>query len=154
MDESHLANLRQRYVAYFGEEPSPAGAIANLESSIDVSLPGDLKAIADFYSGGMLGGVSHHVFSSGVAATNVADETLRLRSTVELPHRFIVLAEPAESLIVLDVESGVVTWCDDFDASRLDGSNRMVGEPSTWPSYAAFFEYLLGKEGEERQEQG
>ncbi len=154
MDESNLASLRQRYVALFGKEPSPAGAIADLESSLDVGLPHDLKAIAEFYSGGMLGGISHNAFAAGVAATNVAEETLRLRAAIDLPHRFIGLAEPAESLVVLDIDSGVVTWCDNFDVSRLDDSSKMIGKPSTWPSYAAFFEYLLDEEGEERGEQG
>lgn len=153
MDEPNISNLHQRYVAYFGAEPSPTGAIAKLESLLDVGLPRDLKAIAEFYSGGMIGGISHNAFATGVAATNIADETLRLRSAVRLPDRFVVLAEPAESLIVLDVDSGIVTWCDSFDISRLDDSNKMVGKPRTWPSYAAFFEYLLDEENEERREQ-
>jgi len=77
---------------------------------------------------------------------------LRLRSAIDLPHRFVVLAEPAESLIVLDVDSGVVTWCGNFDVSRLDDSSKMLGKATTWPSYADFFAFLLDEEGEERGE--
>lgn len=154
MDESSYRNLRERYVAFFGEEPTPVGSIIALESSLDIVLPRDLKQIAEFYSGGMLGGISHNALATRTAATNIAEETLSFRAAVKLPHRFIVLAEPAESLVVLDTDSEVVTWCDNYDVSRLEDSSQMVGKPTTWSSYASFFEYLLDEEGEERAEQG
>ncbi len=78
------------------------------------------------------------------------NETLRLRSAIDLPHRFIVLAQPSESLIVLDVESEGVIWCDNYDVPRLDDSSKMLGTPDTWPRYAEFFEFLLDEEEEER----
>lgn len=151
MHDANIARLRQRYVACFGEEPAPVGAIAALESSLDVELPRDLREIAEFYSGGLLGGVSHNAFVVG-AAENIVEETIRLRAVAVLPHRYLVLAEPAESLIVLDTASGAVVWCDNFDAARLNNVNTMLGAPDLWPSYAAFFEHLLDEEAAERAE--
>lgn len=152
MNLDDLTAMRHRYATFFGEEPPPEDAIAGLESSLDVTLPDDVKAISQFFRGDLLGGISHYSFDGSSSATNIVNETTRLRSAIGLPHRFIVLAEPAESLIVLDVDSGVVTWCDNFDVSRLNGSSEMLGKPDTWPSYAEFFEYLLDEEGEERGE--
>lgn len=152
MDDNALKKLHQRYVAYFGDEPTRPEAIAELESSLGVILPDDMKAVAKFYSGGIVGGISHHSLDGNSPATNLLQETLRLRSAINLTHRFLVLAEPSESLIVLDVDSGVVTWCDDYDVLRLDGSSQMLGKPNTWPSYADFFEFLLDEELADRGE--
>lgn len=154
MDELIVNSLRRRYVAYYGEEPAQLGAVVCLETALGIVIPRDMKAISKFYSGGILGGISHYSFESSSRETNaIICKTLSFRLAISLPHRFIVLAEPAESSIVLDVKSGTVTWCDNFDVSRL-GSSEMLGKPDTWPSYAAFFEYLLNMEDEERGEQG
>ncbi len=150
MNDKNFTNLRQRYAALFGVEPSKDGAIADLESSLGITLPDDVKAISQFYSGGIVGGISHNAFDGSGRAANIVKETLRLRAAIELPNRFIVLAEPSESLIVRDVESGVVTWCDHSDVPRLEDRSQMLGQPNVWTSYAEFFEFLLDEEDEER----
>jgi hypothetical protein len=152
MDHKDLTDMRQRYAAFFGEESLRDDAITELESSLGVILPDDVKAIAVFFRGDLLGGISHYSFDGSSPATNVVERTLSFRSAVDLPHRFLVLAEPAESVIVFDVESGVVTWCDNFDVSRLDDTSKMLGKPNTWLSYADFFRFLLDEEAEERSE--
>jgi hypothetical protein len=152
MNQKKITQMRQRYTTFFGEEPLRLGVIADLESTLGLILPDDMKSITQFYSGGIVGGISHNAFDSIGPATNIVNETQRLRSGIDLPHRFVVLAEPDESLIVLDVDSGAVTWCGYFDVSRLGDSSKMLGKPSTWPSYADFFEHLLDIEGEERGE--
>lgn len=154
MSQSDFTSMRQRYATFFGDKPSPEDAIAGLESSLDVTLPDDVKEISRFFRGTLLGGIGHYLFDGSSSSTNIVHETTRLRSAIDLPRRFIVLAEPDESLIVLDVDSGIVTWCDNFDVSRLDGSSEMLGKPDTWPSYAEFFEHLLDEEAEEREESG
>ena len=82
----------------------------------------------------------------------MVDETLRLRRAIDMPHRFVALAEPPSSLIVLDCDSGQVIWCDATDASRLNNLSSTIIAPEIWPSYAAFFEYLLDVEEKERRE--
>lgn len=149
MNETEFHRLHQGYVSLFGEEPAPIGAIDSLQSSLSVKLPSDVRKISEFYGGGFIGGKSHHAFATG-AATSIAGETMRLRSAINLPHRFVVLAEPANSFIVLDVESGVVTWCDANDVVHLHDSSKMSNPPETWSSYADFFAFLLAEEEEER----
>jgi hypothetical protein len=113
MSEVDFDNLRDRYASFFAEEPAPDGAIEAIESALDIVLPDDLKEIGKFYSGGMLGGISH----VGIEPSGIVAETLRLREAVNLPRRLLFLAEPSESLIVLDCEASTsdapsVIWCD------------------------------------------
>lgn len=150
MDQDALTTFRQRHTAFFGERSLAEGSIADLELSLGVVLPDDVKAISQFFRGHLLGGVSHYSFDPRFASWNIAEETIRLRTAVNLPDWFVVLAEPDESLIVLDVDTRAVAWCSAFDVSRLDGSSKMLGATDIWPSYAAFFEYLLDMEDEER----
>ena len=155
MNATHFDNMRERYISFFGEESVPDGAIDAIESALKLILPDDVKKIGTFYRGGMLGGKSHNALEPTGPAMNVVDETLRLRSAIQLPHRFVVLAEPANSLIVLDTESRAsgapaVIWCDANDVVYLDDVSAMATHPETWPSYSAFFEYLLDEETEER----
>jgi hypothetical protein len=101
----------------------------------------------------MLGGISHHAIARSSPATNVVEETARLRNAIDLPRSVIVLAEPPESLIVMDTAaskgSPAVMWIDANDATRL-GSLQSLHQPQVWTSYAGFFEFLLGREEEER----
>lgn len=145
-----FGTLRQRYAVLFGEEPVAVGELDAIEVALALVLPKDLKIIAQFYSGGFLGGKSHHALASGGPATNVVDETLRLRSAIDLPHRFAVLAEPPASLIVLDAHSGIVTWCAAHDVDQLSDVSWMSSVPDTWQSYADYFEFLLDEEERER----
>lgn len=150
----NVDDLKRRYCSLFGVEPVERRAVEEIESRLDVKLPCDLKQIASFYRGGFLGGKSHHAISYLGPATNIVDETLRLRKTIGLPHRLITLAEPAASLIVLEttcdeIEMTPVIWCDAIDATKLD-KIEALNKPQIWSSYAAFFSYLLDEEEEER----
>lgn len=59
MNINRLQECRRRYIAIYGNEPVPLGVIYDIESALQVSLPDDLKDIACFYSGGILGGIEH-----------------------------------------------------------------------------------------------
>ena len=105
----------------------------------------------------MLGGVSHNAIDTSGPATNVVEETLRLRSAINLPQRFVVLSEPPNSLVVLDCKcratnAPTVIWCAAHDVERF-GDLTAMSNPETWPTYAEFFSYLLDEEEEEREEE-
>ena len=149
MESSDLARLRERYLALNdGEWPAPPGAIEVLESVLGVTLPADLKEIARFCSGGI---GEQYSFEADGPGVNVLNETQRIRTAINLPHRYIILAEPPESLVVLDTEAAatggpVVIWCDACDVERLDDLASLLRPPDTWPSYAAYFAYLIEEE--------
>lgn len=147
-----IEQLRERYLAFFGEEGVGDGVIEGIEARLGVALPEDFTQVAGFYSGGLLGGISHHEIASEGDATNLVEETLRIREAVGLPRNFIVLAEPPESLIVLSVDasngSDAVIWCDAVEVNALR-DNSFINPPQTWKTYADFFEYLLDSQDDE-----
>ena len=59
-------------------------------------------------------------------------------------HKYVVIAEPASGLIVLNVDNNNVIWCDSTDAENLNTDS--CNNPDVWNSYAAFFVSLLDEE--------
>lgn len=144
-----IAELKEKYIELYGAEGCSPGELAKIETALNVQLPYDFKKISEFYSGGFLGGISHHEIATHGEATNIVQETLRIREATGLNNEFIVLAEPSGSIIVLDVRGkSSVIWC---DAVEVDCLNTMefVTKPDIWDSYASFFLYLLNQENEE-----
>jgi hypothetical protein len=70
---------------------------------------------------------------------------------IDLPHRYVALAEPPESLIVLDCESGAIIWCAAANACRLEDRKTMLSPYDSWPDYLSFFAFLLDEEQAERE---
>lgn len=149
-----ISKLRERYIALFGEEGA-GDAIRRIEDRLGVGLPSDFKDVAKFYSGGLLGGISHNAIACEGNATTIVGETERLRQATRVPERFVVLAEPPESLIVLDTQppagKPAVIWLDAIDVTRLETAS-FLSPPDSWQSYADFFSTLLDDEEEERKE--
>lgn len=113
-----------------------------------LQLPEDFKEIALFYSGELIGGLS--LFSYDKDTPNIIEETLRLRQEIQFPQAFLFLAEPAESIIVLDtVNTPCIIWCDSIDVHQLH-DRSFQSAPDTWNTFSDFFDYLLIQEQEER----
>jgi len=145
-----INGLEVRYAKIHGGEGCQPDVLLSIEKLLGVKLPSDFVAIAKFYSGGLLGGISHHDVGIDGDATNIVRETFRLRQAVDLTPEFIVLAEPSESLIVLHIcGEPAVIWCDSVDAMNI---SLMAYEnpPNYWFSYASFFSHLLDQEELER----
>lgn len=120
----NIEKLQQKYTALYGIEGCAEGELGFIEHALDNKLPEDFKEIASFYSGGFLGGISHYKIASSGDATNIVQETLRIRSAIGLGKEFIVLAEPSGSIIVLDVlRRPAVIWCDAVDADNINTMN-------------------------------
>jgi len=145
----NIIELKCRYDAIYGCEPVGEGVISKIEGELDLNLPRDFKEISLFYSGGFLGGVSHHEIACVGDATNIVQETLRLRGAIGLGHNFVVISEPSESLIVLNLAgSPAVIWCDAVESKNLN-SMDFVNQPGIWESYGDFFDYLITEEEDE-----
>lgn len=141
-----ISSLKSRYDAIYGSEPCGDGVIADCEEKLGIKLPAEFKEIATFYSGGFLGGISHHEIASIGEAPNIVQETLRLRESIGLGGSYVVIAEPSESLIVLNVAGKPsVIWCDAVEARNIN-SLTFSNRPDTWESYGEFFAYLLDEE--------
>ncbi|MEE4688327.1 SMI1/KNR4 family protein [Pseudomonas alliivorans] len=140
-------DLKKRYVNFYEAEAVSVEELKSVEIRLGVKLPDDFNEISKFYNGGLLGGISHNEISSSGSATNIVDETIRLRNAISLDQNYIVLAEPPGSLIVLNI-SGVpaVIWCDAVDAGNINFQS-FANDPDVWESYSDFFEFLLDREG-------
>ncbi len=140
--DNGIIEKRLKYEELYGHEPCDECAIEQIEKTLGIKLPNDFKLISDFYSGGSLGGISHYDISS--TEYSILTETLRLRNSIGLLHKYVVIAEPASGLIVLNVDNNNVIWCDATDAENLNTDS--CNNPDVWNSYAAFFDYLLDEE--------
>lgn len=140
--------LKKRYLELKKENGVDNQAIERIEKNLGITLPNDFKEISLFYNGGSLGAVDNYSFDQG-KWDNIIDETKRLRAIVNLPKKFIVLAEPPESIIVMNTEDEPsIIWCDSTDIYNLK-TKSYVGNPDAWSDYSDFFdELLLDEEGE------
>lgn len=145
-----IPSIKKRYDLLFTDDVIAPQAVAQIEQQLQLQLPDDFKKIAQFFSGGLLGGIS--IFSYNDHRPNLIEETLRLRKDIEFPHSLVFLAEPNGSMIVLDTANApAVIWCDSIDAHQLHNRSFQVA-PDTWNTFSDFFDYLLTQEEEEREQ--
>lgn len=142
---SQISELKERYLKVAENEGIDEQELRNIEYALSLTLPDDFKKISHFFAGGCLGVVENYSFIQG-KWDNIIDETKRLRETVKLPSEFVVLAEPPESLIVMDVRSKPsIIWCDSVDIYNLR-TKLYTGSPDMWENYSDFFSELLADE--------
>lgn len=143
-----VERLKTRYLKIRKKDGIKKQDLAYIEDVLEVKLPEDFKKISTFYNGGCLSIIDHYCFKEG-KANNIIEETRRLRAAVNLPKHFIVLAEPSESLIVMDVlHKPSIIWCDAFEVYNLENQSYDIA-PDVWEDYSDFFSELLSVEEEE-----
>jgi|GEM_PF-6531685 len=147
---SSSQELRQRLAAL--DLLDSAGRPVEVETALGIKLPDEVKRIASFFAGDLVGGISHFPWTtdndwSVVAATQRAREAQGIGST-----SFILLAEPAESVVVLRVDgSPAVIWCDASDFGRVvKGEAPTADDAEIFDTYVDFIEYLVSEEEDER----
>lgn len=145
---SDIKELQDKYLRVYGHHPVDEAYLRSLESDLGVTLPHDFLLATKFFDGSGIVVQPLHAMALN-PVLNVLSETVRLRSRIDLPQRFLVLGEPPESLLVLDCSSGQVIWCDAFDAPNLC-KGALRGDPQIWASYGDFLAYLLHEEEGDR----
>ena len=59
------------------------------------------------------------------------------------------MAEPSESIIVMDTENApAIIWCDAVEAVKLEDKS-FISKPDEWNSYSEYFAQLIEDEEEE-----
>ena len=140
-------NLEKRYLNFYPSEGVDKKALEDINNILNVELPVDFCKIASFYSGGILGDISIYSFNR-TDSPNIIDNTIILRETIELPDRFVVLAEPDESIIVMNTETKPqVLWIDAVEVKKLSNMS-FDSKPEEWMNFSDFFEELLRQEEE------
>ncbi|WP_133248860.1 SMI1/KNR4 family protein [Pseudomonas sp. CC120222-01a] len=145
-----VRELMERYISLYGEEPCAEGVLAGIEAALNITLPQGFKQISKFYSGGMLGGISHYSIADSSDDYSILNETLKLRHAIELSNEYVVIAEPPGSIIYMNVvRKPEVIWCDAVEARSVN-TGFFSGAVDTWETYEEFFDYLLEREVQER----
>ena len=135
--------MQTKYKSIYGEDGISQEQIQYIESKLAVILPPDFKCIAGFFNGGDLCSIDNYAFYNNINNYNIVDETLLLRNSINLPKKFIVLAEPPESIIVMDTLcKPSIIWCDSYDVENLSNI-QLLNNPCLWDSYADFFWDML-----------
>lgn len=142
--------MKKRYIALYSEDGINNRELVEIEKMLEVELPDSFCEISTFFSGGYLGSISNYSFSNVDNSLNIIDETIRLRETINLPTRFVVLAEPPESLIVMDTKNNPsIIWFDAVEITELD-KKSFTSQPDEWEDYVDYFNALLEEEEEEQ----
>lgn len=141
-----IKELEERYLNLQQSDGINNEALSEIEKVLKIKLPSDFCEISSFYSGGYLGGISNYSFSNNDGSANIIEETIRLRETINLPLRYIVLAEPPESIIVMDTENTPsIIWCDAVEVTKLNDKS-FISKPNEWNSYTEYFAQLIEDE--------
>lgn len=132
-----------------------------IEDNLNIILPKDLKEITKHYSGEMLGAIEFFNFNGGeeddysiISKTNF----YRKIPDFNLPHQYIPLHESEVSFVVLETQDSPekptpIIWCSIEDAYHLAAGKPLEDNPTIFPSFTDFFEYLLDEEEKMRAEQ-
>jgi len=139
-----IEDLRKRLESLSGIHKLHADDVSLLENKLDLVLPNDFKRVSVVCDGAWIG---LYDVKTDSPAFSILTETLRLREAIKLPTNFVVLAEPAGSLIILDCNTGKVIWLDDIDALNLTDIPNLHN-PDVWNDYITFFSDWL-KDAEE-----
>lgn len=121
--------------------------IIKKEEKLGITLPKDFKAISSFFSGGSIGPIEIFDFCHE-NELNIWRETERIRKAVDLETECIVLAEPPESIIIMQTEKKpAIIWCDASDIYNIK-TGKFDVEPETWENFSDFFYDMLIEEFE------
>lgn len=119
--------------------------LLKIEETLEVKLPHDYCEIAKFYGGGQIGIVSMYSFKIE-DNDNVVEKTQQLRTCVNLPYEFIALAEPDESIIVMNTKKEPrILWIDATDVENI-ATGKFESKPDVWKTFEEFFAELLEQE--------
>ncbi|MBD5134349.1 MAG: SMI1/KNR4 family protein [Lachnospiraceae bacterium] len=142
-----LSELKMKYLEMFSEDALNQEELNTIEKRLGVTLPDDFKEISKYFSGGSVGIIEFYDFKDN-NEINIIDETLRLRESIQLSEQYIVLAEPPESIVVMDIKNvPAIIWCDSIDIENIE-SNNYSSQPDTWESFCDFFYNMLLEEVE------
>lgn len=137
----NLKKIKKRYLKVMESDGISKKDLHNIEKSLSIILPNDFKDISTYFSGGYIGSVDMYDFVG--SDINIISETLRLRNAIQLPNNYVVIAEPPESLIVMDTEkSPAIIWCNSNDAENIKSSQYSI-KPDKWENYSDFFNDMV-----------
>lgn len=123
-----------------------------VSSQLGVVLPDDFRKINSVFDYEYLGSFQFPCFYQN-GNSGVVDETLGNRESLNLPSKFVILSiEDDVSVLLLETQdspekSSPIIWCDMFpDFFNICEGKPIEQNPTIWPSFTDFFEYLVEQE--------
>lgn len=124
--------------------------INQLEKTLKVLLSNDFKYIGNKYDYEYIDFFDFYSFPTGII-----NKTKDLRKSCKLPNEYIVLAIDDVSVLLLKTMSSKkseVIWCDEPDFFNICEGKTLQFNPTIFPSFTDFFEFLLDEEEKIRAE--
>lgn len=155
INQGRLAKILDRAKSYNISQPLSLEEINNIEKELEICLPNDFKQLCSKYSYEYFGNFSYYNFLPDTKYS-VKNETLDFRSYLKLPHDYIVLAQGDVDILLLKTPTSdnisFVIWCDHEDLDNICKGGSFQYNPTIFPSFADFFEFLLDEEEKARTE--
>lgn len=140
-----IEKIKSIYLEQYPEDGLREEEVKLIESTLNIKLPNDFRLISKFFSGGDVGIIDFFDFKRN-NPINIIDETLRLRETIDLPFNFLVLAEPEESIVILDLNvKPSVIWCDAVEVDKIIERN-FDNPPDVWECFSDLFYDMLNED--------
>jgi len=162
MNQEKINLLKEKFFQLFPLDKNPglnADNIKCIEKILKVQLPKDFISITKFFDGnnGIVFG-NMYSFNPTHSDWNICDQTIRLRESVKLPHNMLVLAEPDEGIVLMEITSSneissKVYWLGIGDGYNLIEGKSLEDNPVVFSSFTDFFAYLLDEEKRRRAEE-
>jgi len=118
--------------------------LQQIEDSLDIVLSYDFKKINEYYNYSYLWYFDFCSFPRGVI-----EETHYYRKRNDLDQNYLILSNQDEMTVVMKIIStkkSEVIWCGLEDFFNLCENKPMEYNPTIFPSFTDFFEFLLDEE--------
>lgn len=114
-----------------------------VEKNLGTVFPDDFKKISSMYDYEYIGTFEMYSFPEGVV-----EVVKSWRESIALPYNCIVLGEDGTSAIIMKIEGykSTVIWCSMEDVLNLCEGKPMEYNPTIFPSFTDFFEFLIEEE--------
>jgi hypothetical protein len=118
--------------------------ISKLEKQLQVILPNDFKFIVNQYNYEYIDFFSFYSFKSGIY-----NETIYYRTNYNLRNEYLILSSDGSDFLLFKTntsEKSEIIWCAYQDFFNLCDGQPMQYNPTIFPSFTDFFEFLIDEE--------
>jgi len=147
--------LIKRYLEIAPFNQVSSETLVLIEKALNIVLPNDFKEITKYYSGNILGTI--YFFNLELFGEfNIVEQTIFYRHKIKLPFRYLPLYEESDGFIIMETQDdprkpSPVIWCAVEDVYNLCEDKPLIYNPTIFPNFTDFFEYLLDQEEQERR---
>lgn len=128
--------------------------IVSVEKTLKVIFPQDFKDICLRYDYEYIGPFEMYNFSLD-DQYSVKGGTISWRNNIGLPNNYIVLAENGSSAVIMKIidKTSNIIWCALEDVLNICDGTPMKCNPTIFPSFTDFFEFLVNEEEKIQKEE-